>query len=314
MKAGFPTVADAKARHEKEKGTDAFDKKDTSTGTEYSRKGGTSGTEDPRRPAKTMKSKKTGQPFSEDKHGADCDCSECMQQESAFSKLEKKLSHQKGVTNPAGLAAKIGRDKYGKEGMKKKAAAGRAKADESVSMTFKHNVRFVNESISFLLQEDEEGKAKTITAAGDMVNDFTTWMQRVGQYQTKAIIELADAIRADFGAAEAEQFKQSVGPALSSTLETLTQQREAISNAVAQLAGEAAPAEPMGMEPGAEPGTPDEMNPDIGVGDEFGASDAAVGPAGTTGREPRADMMETRSQRRARKLAESHSIISKLAK
>jgi hypothetical protein len=197
-----------------------------------------------------------------------------------------------------------------------KTAAGRAKANES--MNFKHNVRFVNESISFLLQEDEEGKAKTITAAGDMVNDFTTWMQRVGQYQTKAIIELADAIRADFGAAEAEQFKQSVGPALSSTLETLTQQREAISNAVATLAGEAAPAEPMGMEPGAEPGaepgTPDEMNPDMGVGDEFGASDAAVGPAGTTGREPRADMMETRSQRRARKLAESHSIISKLAK
>ena len=323
VKEGFPTVAQAKAEHEKNKGTGNFDKKETGTGTTYTRKGGTSGTEDPRRLAKTMKSKKTGQPFAEDKHGADCDCSECMQQESAFSKLEKKLSHQKGITNPPGLAAKIGRDKYGKEGMKKKAAAGRAKANESVSMNFKHNVRFVNESISFLLQEDEEGKAKTITAAGDMVNDFTTWMQRVGQYQTKAIIELADAIRADFGAAEAEQFKQSVGPALSSTLETLTQQREAISNAVAALAGEAAPAEPMGMEPeadigtgmepGAETGAPDEMNPDMGAGDEFGAADAAAG-AGTTGREPRDGMMETRSQRRARKLAESHSIISKLAK
>jgi hypothetical protein len=317
VKEGFPTVADAKARHEKEKGTGNFDKKDTGTGTVYSRKGGTSGTEDPRRPAKTMKSKKTGQPFAEDKHGADCDCSECMQQESAFSKLTNKLSHQKGITNPAGLVATIGRDKYGKEGMKKKAAAGRAKADESVSMNFKHNVRFVNESINFLLQEDEEGKAKTITAAGDMVNDFTTWMQRVGQYQTKAIIELSDAIRADFGAQEAETFKQSVGPALSQTLETLTQQREAISNAVAVLAGEAAPAEPMGMEPpmggddigapGAEPGVPDGMNPGA---DEFGASDAAVGGDITSGRE----MRESRQVRRLRKLAESHSIMTKLAK
>jgi hypothetical protein len=319
VKEGFPTVADAKARHEKEKGTGSFDKKDVGTGTIYSRKGGTSGTEDPRRPAKSMKSKKTGQPFAEDKHGADCDCSECMQQESAFSKLEKKLSHQKGVTNPAGLAAKIGRDKYGKEGMKKKAAAGRAKADESVSMNFKHNVRFVNESIQFLLKEDEEGKAKAITAAGDIVNDFTSWMQRVGQYQTKAIIELADNIRADFGAQEAETFKQTVAPALSATLEMLTQQREAISNAVAQLAGESMPENPMGMEPdmgaagadaGMEPGSPDDMNPDMGAGDEFGASDAAAGGDEVAGRALR----ESREQRRARKLAEAHSIISKLSK
>ena len=239
-------------------------------------------------------------------------CDECSGMwESDFSKLEKKLSHQKGVTNPAGLAAKIGRDKYGKKGMEKKAAAGRKKANESM---FKHNVRFVNESLGYLLAEDEEGKAKAITAAGDIVNDFTSWMQRVGQYQTKAIIELADSIKADFGAAEAEAFKQAVAPALSATLETLTQQRETISSAVAVLAGEAAPEEPMGMEPkmpAEEPGmdaaAPDEMNPE--AGDEFGAADAAAG-AGTTGRE----MRESREQRRARKLAESHSIMAKLAK
>ena len=184
---------------------------------------------------------------------------------------------------------------------------------------FKHNVKFVNESINFLLQEDEEGKAKAITAAGDMVNDYTSWMQRVGQYQTKTMIELADAIKADFGAQEAEAFKAAVGPALSATLEVLTQQREAVSNAVAVLAGEATPDAAMGMEPGADAGMPpeepgmdmappDEMNPDMG-GDEFGAADAAAG-AGTTGRE----MRESRQQRIARKLAESHSIMAKLAK
>jgi hypothetical protein len=141
-------------------------------------------------------------------------------------------------------------------------------------------------------------------------------MQRVGQYQTKAIIELADEIRSEFGAAEAEAFKQSVSPALSATLETLTQQREAISNAVATLAGEAGAEEPMGMEPdmgGQEPGmdlsAPDEMNP-APAGDEFGASDAAAGGDETSGRE----MRESRAQQRARKLAESHSIMSKLAR
>jgi hypothetical protein len=173
---------------------------------------------------------------------------------------------------------------------------------------FKHNVRFVNESISYYLSEDEEGKAKAITAAGDMVNDFTSWMQRVGSYQTKSMIELADAIRADFGPAEAEAFKNAVGPALSSALDTLTQQREAISNAVAALAGGEVPEEPMGMEPATEPGMdmsePDAMNPE--PEDEFGASDAAAG-MGTTGR-------EMRESKFARKLQESHSIMSKLAR
>ena len=44
-----------------------------------------------------------------------------------FAKLKGELSHEKGVTDPAALAASIGRKKYGAAGMAKKAAAGRAK-------------------------------------------------------------------------------------------------------------------------------------------------------------------------------------------
>lgn len=140
-------------------------------------------------------------------------------------------------------------------------------------------------------------------------------MQRVGQYQTKVMIELSDNIRHDFGAAEAEAFKQAVGPALAAALETLTSQREAISSAVATLAGEQMPApDQMGMEPTPdvstepelppEPAEPDMMNEP--ESDEFAASDAASG-TGTPGREMRESTF-------ARKLAESHSIISKLAR
>jgi hypothetical protein len=247
----------------------------------------------------------------EKKHAKDCDCKECMQQE---GKMPMKKVGGKSV--PAFAADGKGKNDLTKKGSAPKKGVNpfaKKKVDES---QFKHNVRFVNESLAFLINEDEEGKAKAITAASDIVNDFTSWMQRVGQYQTKAIIELADAIKADFGAAEAETFKSSVAPALASTLETLTAQRETISNAVAVLAGEAAPEEPMGMEPGPEmspeePGidatAPDELNPE--AGDEFAAADAAAG-AGTTGRE----MRESREQRFARKLAESHSIIAKLAR
>lgn len=218
----------------------------------------------------------------------------------------------KMVQSPkGGMVPAFAADGRGKKDLKKT-----SKMDEANSI-FRRHVKIVNESLGYLLQEDEEEKAKAITAASDMVNDFTSWMQRVGQYQTKVMIELSDEIRHNFGAAEAEAFKQAVGPALSATLETLTGQREAISAAVAALAGEQLPTtEPMGQEPPAadmppepdtepavEPAMPDEMNPPA---DEFGASDAAAG-AGTPGR-------EMRESKFARKLAESHSIMAKLAR
>ena len=185
----------------------------------------------------------------------------------------------------------------------------KSQKDESAA-TYRHHVKIVNESLQYLINEDEEEKAQAITAASDMANDFTSWMQRVGQYQTKVMIELSDEIRHNFGPAEAEAFKQSVSPALAATLETLTAQREIISNAIAILAGGQV-AEPMGtppeaaapMEPTPEPSAPDTMNE---PGDEFAASDAAAGD-GATGR-------KLRENKFLSKLAESHSIISKLAK
>lgn len=181
------------------------------------------------------------------------------------------------------------------------------------TLIFRRHVAIVNESLLQLLREDEEGKAKAITAAGDMVNDFTTWMQRVGQYQTKSMIELADTIRAEFGQEESDLFKSAVGPALTATLEVMTQQREAISHAVAVLAGEASDIGQMGgddlsgMEPGAdefggEMPAGDEMNTD-----EFGASDAAAGGAETSGR-------ELRESRFSKRLSESHSIMRALSR
>ena len=185
---------------------------------------------------------------------------------------------------------------------------------------FRLHVRLVNESLRYLITEDEEGKAKAITAASDMVNDYTTWMQRIGQYQTKSMIELADSIRGEFGQAESEAFKNAVAPALAASLETLTSQREAISHAVAVLAGEATDDATMGMDPnagmdqGMEPGmdvdtgaeVPGEVAPDtMNAGDGLDASDAASG-----GRLTR----ESRQFAKIRKIAESHSIMSKLAR
>ena len=45
-----------------------------------------------------------------------------------FAALTKKLSKKKGIYNPAGLAAAIGRKKYGKKRMASMAAKGRKQA------------------------------------------------------------------------------------------------------------------------------------------------------------------------------------------
>ena len=248
----------------------------------------------------------------EGKHAKDCDCKECTgMYEADMGKHNNKTTGFKALAKKTGggeKGAKIAGAQFQK--MKK---AGQL---EETNARFKHNVRFVNESLQFLLNEDEEGKAKAITAASDIVNDFTSWMQRVGQYQTKSMIELADSIKANFGAAEAEQFKQAVAASLSQTLEVLTSQREAISGAVAVLAGEATPEAPMGQEPdmgmdsemppedGMDTVEPDDMNPEP-AGDEF---------AGAEGPSSNREVRESREARFARRLAEEHSIMSKLAR
>lgn len=198
-----------------------------------------------------------------------------------------KMTKVNGKKVPAFAA-----DGKGKNDMKKKAVK-ESKSD----LIHQAYQKFIAEGIATYIAEDEEGKAKSITAAADMVNDFTSWMQRVGNYQTKSMIELADNIRANFGQQEAETFKQSVGEALSAALESLTTARESINNAVAVLAGEAPAEEPMGMEPDMggmdselgpefgevpEPTDADAMNPEMG--DEFEASDAAAGGPETVGR------------------------------
>ena len=341
VKEGFPTVDDAKKASQGTAGMKPGEKKKSSTGGEITKTatglkhtagknyGGSDAPATPDSDKKSSKMKEemkvgdqkkssTGGTITKTatgvKHTAGNNYGAMKQ---PFDRNSKDLEEGKPDANKNGIPD-YAEDGKGPNDLKKKGAApkkgvnpfAKKKVKES---QYKHNVRFVNESLQFLLNEDEEGKAQAITAAGDIVNDFTGWMQRVGQYQTKAIIELSDQIRAEFGQAESEAFKQAVGPALSASLETLTQQREAISNAVAALASGSAPEEPMGMEPdmGApmEPGMdaagPDEMNPSMG--DEFGASDAASGGDIASGR-------EMRESKFARRLAESHSIMSKLAK
>jgi len=203
---------------------------------------------------------------------------------------------------------------------------GKAKCPVHSKKAVKENRRMyykmIVEGMKRYIAEDEEAKAENIADAADMVEDFTGWMQKVGQYQTKTMLELSDEIRKNFGQAESEAFKSAVTPVLQQTLEVLTQSREAISKAVASLATGEAP-NPMGMSGGIpgdmgaggmpgelppEPTSLDSMN--MPGEDEFGASDAAAGGAEISGRE----MRESREIRRLRRIQEGNSLISRLSR
>lgn len=233
----------------------------------------------------------------------------------------KGKTKEKETAKPAAKARTVAGKNYG--GSKSK--ADDTEVDEASCMkpkkakkvsesTMRSQYKIIIEGLRQFIAEDEEGKAKDITAGTDMVNDFTSWMQRIGQYQTKSMIELSDSIRANFGQAEADAFKNTIQPALAEALSSLTQARETITRAVATLAGEEG-AEPMGAMPGKDPmnmymdvppAAPDEMN----MPDEFGAADAAAGGAEASGRELR----ENRRLEKTRKITEAHSILSKLAR
>lgn len=244
-------------------------------------------------------------------------------------KEAEKDSKEKKVKEAAEKTDKPWTDKSGKKqsGMAVKGdkytGKDAEKDDKAKNKKIKEGVRrahqfIIIEGLKRMINEDEEGKAKDITAGTDMVNDFTSWMQRVGQYQTKSMIELADSIRANFGQAEADAFKAAITPALQEALAALTQSRESITRAVAVLAGEESAQAPMGMDPlsGLDAmGAGDDLSgaPDLdsmNSPDEFGASDAATGGEVTAGR----GLRENRKLIRASKLAEAHSVMSKLSR
>ena len=142
-----------------------------------------------------------------------------------------------------------------------------------------------NESV---VKEGEEDKAELVMAAKDMVDRITSWMEDTAEMQSESMLELGDAIRDEMGSQQSEGYIQSVKPALEELYTSLEGTRAALTQGVALLTGEEMPEQPMGSD---EPMADDPMaEPDMEptVGDDFEASDPAMGgdePAGRTRRE-----------------------------
>lgn len=172
-----------------------------------------------------------------------------------------------------------------------------------------------NESV---LREGEEDKAALVMASKDMVDKFTAFLEDVAEMSAEGMLELQDQIRDELGQEQAEQFSNTIGPALESTIEQLKTAREELNKGVGIITGETTPDDTIGSEPEApaddavatdpiDPEGDDAM--DVPADDEFGASDAATGGTEPEGREKRESYTPKKKS-----IAESTRIFSTLSK
>ena len=159
------------------------------------------------------------------------------------------------------------------------------------------------------VKEGAEESAQLVMAAKDMVDRVTGWMEDTAEMQTESMLELGDSIRDELGSEQAEQFIQTVKPALENLYTVFETTREALTGGVAIITGEGGPevmpggeegevpAEDPEMEPvDAEPGVEGDIDAEAPVDDEFGAS------APATGGEETADRAKRESVERSRRL------------
>lgn len=123
------------------------------------------------------------------------------------------------------------------------------------------------------VNEGETEKADIIMSASDMVDRVTGWMEDTAEMQTESMLSLSDSIKAELGMEIAEQYVNTVEPALDQMYAVMEQARTTLGNALAILTGEQAAPTAMGAE---EPG----MEPEPGFGsDELGMEPEPTEPS-----------------------------------
>jgi hypothetical protein len=164
-----------------------------------------------------------------------------------------------------------------------------------------------------VIKEGAEEQAELVMAAKDMVDRFTAFLEDVAEMGAEGMLELADSIRDELGQEQADNFVNTVKPALEQTQQVLTSSREALTAGVGIITGESPATDTIGAEPEGDMEEPMEPEMDaeepMPADDEFGASDAASGGEEPEGREKRESYTPKKKS-----IAESTRIMNKLAR
>ena len=112
---------------------------------------------------------------------------------------------------------------------------------------------------SWMLCEGEELKAEIIIATKTMVDRITGWLEDVAAMKAEQFLELVDSIREELGANVAQQYQDTIRPALENIYSSLEQTRQEINQGLMIVSG--GETEIIGSTP---PGG--EMSPGMGAG------------------------------------------------
>lgn len=145
------------------------------------------------------------------------------------------------------------------------------------------------EEMTTQIKEGATDQASAVVTANTMVDRVGRWIEELASMENDQLLDLGDIIRDEMGQEQAKSYVSSVAPSIQQALETLKATREALSNGVRMLVGDAQPEDMLGAEPEGEtpdmpePAAPDAMNaePEAGaedVPDDFSASEPAAGP------------------------------------
>ena len=163
-----------------------------------------------------------------------------------------------------------------------------------------------------VIKEGAEEQAELVMAAKDMVDRFTAFLEDVAEMGAEGMLELADSIRDELGQEQADNFVNTVKPALTNTQEVLTSSREALNAGVSIITGENAPTDTIGAEPEGDIEEPADAEvpaeEPMPADDEFGASEPATGGEEPEGREKRESY-----QPRKQSVTESTRVLKKLS-
>jgi len=198
----------------------------------------------------------------------------------------KKEKYVKGMKKASGEFKK----RYGDRGEQvMHATATKMAKKESVEEAMQILKAVLSERV---LTEGEEEKAALIMSARDMVDRITGWLEDTASMKAESMLELVDSIRDEMGSDTAQQFSDTIKPALEELYTSLETHRTTLAQAVSILTGEEGPqgaaAPAMGDETDIGSDLPSTMAaPGDELGDEFSASEPATGGEETAGRAKR---------------------------
>tara|TARA_R110000823_G_scaffold75450_4_gene172619 strand:+ start:2010 stop:2693 length:684 start_codon:yes stop_codon:yes gene_type:complete len=141
-----------------------------------------------------------------------------------------------------------------------------------------------------MLAEAETDAAEVILASKDFVDRLQKMVEEVSSMVNEDMPPLVDTARKEIGADRADSYNMAVTDILTNVLTVVRDARQSLDSESRRLSGDEMPVDNIGAElPGDDMG----MEPDLGMdgtdlGDEFGASEPAIGGEEEFGRERRA--------------------------